>query len=212
MKKVMFNRKLWIVLFLLVLILCLGIMYFGIRYEGFCLETLKTIFTIIGFLVASCFFIYKILTGWLIINLNINIDAERNHIDKDNDHLVIHILLTKGQTDSLWLKNIAIKVIELDGPVKEEDLHQDSGKPKIIRPVGMERISSEKDWQPEGKGRLLTISPSEEARFSAYIQVNSLSVVVLEVVVLGTRPFYGIENKNIDFIQWKASKIVLPVR
>lgn len=213
MKKIMFNRKLWIFLFLVILVLCIGIVFFGIKNEGFCLETFKNIFTIIGFLVASCFFIYKILTGWLIINLNINIDQERIHLDEGNDHLVIHILLAKGQTDSLWLKDIVIKVIEMDTPVKEVDLHQGSGKFEIIRPVGIERIRTGNYWQPEGKDRLLTISPSEETRFSAYIQVNKLSIVVLEVVVLGTRPFYNIENENEnDFIQWKASKIVLPVK
>jgi len=212
MKEIMFNRRLWVCLFLVVLVLCIGILVFGIIKEGFCLETFKTVFTIIGFLVASCFFIYKILTGWLIINLNINIDEERIHIDEDNDHLVIHILLTKGQTDSLWLKNIVIKLREMHAPVEEEDLHQNSGNFKIIRPVGMDRIRAENDWQQEGEDRLLTISPSEETRFSAYIQVNKLSAVVLEVAVFGTRPFHNIENRNDDFLQWKASRIVLPVK
>ena len=55
------------------------------------------------------------------------------------------------------------------------------------------------------------MSPNEEAVFSTYAQVEKNVIIGIEVVVVGTRPFYGLESKTKKFIQWKSSIVVLPV-
>ena len=56
------------------------------------------------------------------------------------------------------------------------------------------------------------ISPDEEAVFSAYTTVDSNTVIAAEVVVVGTRPFYSIQDKYRKPILWKSSIIILPVK
>jgi len=171
------------------------------------LAKLESLFKITGIFAAAVFFVYKLFTGWLILNLNVRLETERLAAENDiEDHLVIQVILVKGQTDSVWLRDVAIRVSDLNAPAIE------GAAPNIIRPVGMDRLNPDiSAWAKEGKDRLLNISPGEEARFTAYTVVPRGTVVVLEAVVMGTRPFYNFESSSDDPIQWKSSAVVLPV-
>lgn len=159
---------------------------------------------------AIIFFAYKLLTGWLFINLDIELVGERATLDQEHDHIVLHIILEKGNIDSFWLKDIDIRVSELGQG-------QELVPSKTIcttKPHGMSKTMTNGDapnWGGE-KFEYYVLSPNEKTRFAAYLTVGSRQVVLLEVMILGTRPFYGIEYKKGKPIQWRASTVLLPVQ
>lgn len=172
----------------------------------------EEIFKVLGIVLAFEFFVYKLLTGWLISNLNVKIEPERESSGEASDHLAIKLTLSKGGIDSVWLKGIHIKVTELnvDDPSKNMVL-------KEVKPLNYEKRSLDNPDDifngSEIKSKY-TISINEEVSFSSYQSVESGKVIAIEVLVLGTRLFYGIESfsKTEQAIQWRASAIVLPIK
>jgi hypothetical protein len=87
-----------------------------------------------------------------------------------------------------------------------------------IKPLGIQKTSvisnGEIDissmWEGV-KSKYYVLSPSEEATFSTYTTIKNGAVILVEVIVLGTRPFYSIALKSRRPIQWRSSLIVLPV-
>jgi hypothetical protein len=156
---------------------------------------------------AVIFFAYKLVTGWLFINLNIELEAERTMLDQELDHIVLHIILDKGEIDSLWLKDIDIIVSELDrsGTVQTENS-------RMIKPYGMTKVETNELSSNQGamESKSYVLSPKEKTCFAAYLTAGKRQTILLEVKVFGTRPFYGIEYKNGKLIQWGASTILLP--
>lgn len=172
---------------------------------------------IIALFLAACFFGYKLITGWLIINLQIELDVQREPIaNSSHDHLVINIRLTKGSTDSLWLRKIYIAVYE-DSNGNDITLQPYSTtNHRLIEAFNTSRSKVVDDtMQAENKNRLLNLSPGEKTQFSAYTKVPIADVVALDVMVIATRPLYNLRDlnfKNKNNVQWKASTIVLPKR
>ena len=173
---------------------------------------LEEVFKVLGIVLAFEFFVYKLLTGWLISNLNVKIEPERKWLGESRDHLAIKLTLSKGGIDSVWLKDIHIKVTEVnvDDPSKNKVL-------KEVKPLNYEKRSLDNPDDifngSEIKSRY-TISINEEVSFSSYQSVESGKVITIEVLVLGTRLFYGIESssRTEQAIQWRASAIVLPAK
>jgi hypothetical protein len=157
---------------------------------------------------AIIFFAYKLLTGWLFINLNMELEGKRTTLDQERDHIVLHIMLDKGSIDSFWLKDIDIRVSELDYQQGSVRIHTIC----TLKPHGTAKTVTNgdtPDWDGE-KFEYYVLSPNEKTCFAAYLTVGSRQVVLLEVMILGTRPFYGIEYKKGKPIQWRASTILLP--
>ena len=195
------------------LLVVLGLIVIGITVymcAVYCLA-LDKIFQVLAIVLAFEFFVYKLLTGWLISNLNVKIGPERIWSEELKDHLAIKLTLTKGGIDSLWLKKIHIKLSEvnIDDPSKNIVI-------KEVEPLNYEKRSLEDPndlWNGKVKAKY-TISLGEEACFSAYQSVTNGKVIAIEVLVLGTRLFYGIESfsRTEMSIQWRSSVIVLPVK
>lgn len=159
---------------------------------------------------AIIFFAYKLLTGWLFINLNIELEGERTNLDEEHDHIVLHITLDKGNIDSFWLKDIDIRVSEVDQQQEKAQPH----KICTAKPFGMAKTVTNgdaPDWDG-AKFEYYVLSPNEKTSFAAYVTVGSSKVILLEVMILGTRPFYGIEYRKGKPIQWRASTILLPAQ
>jgi hypothetical protein len=199
-----------VILFFVPLAVLLAIIYFFVD-EKHKFNDLETSFKVVGLYAAFWFFMYKLFTGWLIINLKIDLETDRVAGANGTDYLAVDVLLSKGPTDSVWLKDIVINVRTFPGFPEESALHALVEDPVLIRPVGINRtLQTGSNWRGEPGNRLLNISPDEGTRFSALASAPTDHVVVLEVIVLGTRPFYSIEKAKDELIQWKASKIVLP--
>ena len=70
------------------------------------LKNTETVLTIIALTSAAGFFIWKLIAGWLILNLEVFIELQRQRKSDDNDFLAIKLKLQKGNTDALWLEDI----------------------------------------------------------------------------------------------------------
>ena len=172
-----------------------------------CFDT-KTIFQALGIVIAFNFFMYKMLTGWLFINLTVKIEPERQKAGKVIDDLAINLTLSKGNIDSVWLQDIQIRICEVTLQRGAEVYTN----PRIIRPIGFKKMEPIKDnyWTGTSMPHYV-ISLSEAVPFSAYTQVKKDAVIAAEVLILGTRPFYNAFTfwKN-NLIQWRSSVIILP--
>jgi hypothetical protein len=175
----------------------------------------EEVIKILTFSAALIFFTYKLLAGWLFINLNVKIEPERMNRDANTDHLVLKLTLEKGSIDSLWLKDIQFRcseITETNNELKQIPV----GK---IKPIGMHKTDFSSNgnndisalWEGE-KQEYYVLSPNENGTFSTYTTVAKGKVILVEVIVLGTRPFYGIQDKLRRTIQWRSSLIVLPVQ
>jgi len=159
------------------------------------------------------FIAYKVLTGWLFINLTVNLESKRETADTGNDHLALAISLEKGNIDSLWVSAVECRISECN----ESNGTLVFNNPKTLEAFGTMKKepgkiagSKKLDYFSGNDSGLIVLSPNEKAVFSAYTTVNNASVISIEIVVMGNRPFYGIEKWGGKSIQWRSSFIVLP--
>lgn len=52
---------------------------------------------IIGLVAAGCYFMWKVIAGWLVVNLEIAIETERQEETEEFDLLAFKILFKKGE-------------------------------------------------------------------------------------------------------------------
>jgi len=171
-----------------------------------CLDPDK-IFQTLAIVLAFEFFVYKLLTGWLISNLNIKIETTREVLDGASDHLAIKLTLTKGSIDSLWLESINVRISKL---TPENEPNIELKRPRVVGYL-KRTLANDDLWESPSVDKY-TLSIGEEACFSAYTEIDTGIVLTVEVLVLGTRLFYGIESRAKKSIQWRSSVIVLPAK
>lgn len=159
------------------------------------------LFTTLGIIATAGFFGWKIFAGWLIINLEIDIECKRqtNNETEGKDWLSILLVLKKGATDGLWLKDIAVRMYGSNKQLIEEI--------KDIQEYNDVTIKDDKlDWDnPPEKKRKYTIAPNEVFRYGILREVEAGSPLIIEGAVYGRRPFW---RKG---FQWRASVISMPV-
>lgn len=160
------------------------------------------LFTTLGILATPGFFGWKIFSCWLIINFEIDIQRKRqtNNEIEDKDWLYILLVLKKGATDGLWLKDIAVRIYDSHIQLKEEI--------KDIKEYNDIVISDDDklDWaNPPKKKRKYIIAPNEVFRYSLLRKVKKGSPFVIEVAVYGRRTFW---KKG---FQRRASVVSLPI-
>jgi hypothetical protein len=163
------------------------------------LEQIEQLLKIVALTGAGLFFVWKLFTGWLIINLKLSIKLDRAFKADGKDHLGITILFEKGTTDSIWLKRV-------------------SARAKWEGDPGLEPIdfSEELNWlvvtdknikwdQKELGNGTIALSPGESTTFARTTVVPSDAAVVVEVVAFGERNFWP------RGFQWRASAVSLPL-
>lgn len=176
----------------------------------------QNIFAWAAFLGGGIFFIYKLSTGWLVINLTQQIELERQKISENEDILLIHLILHKGSTDSVWIKEIQIRIREYPpNPRFPNPINTNRFCEHFIEPQGHKRLQYNKqtkkfDWNQVDYERELNISPGEGCTFCAITQVKSESTTIVETLLVGNRPWYGWFSNYPKHIQWRASKASLP--
>jgi len=167
----------------------------------------EIVVTVIPAMIAFNFFMYKLLTGWLIANMTVKIEGTRQPVsgEKGKDHLGLKVTLTKGSIDSVWVDRIEIRLKRIT------DSRSKSLTTAPLIPLNIAKRGDIDDNYWRGKKSLFyTISSGEEAIFSAYIKVPSEAVISAELLVLGTRLFHGIESCRNKRIQWRSSAVLLP--
>ena len=166
------------------------------------LADLKTIAEIAAYVSAAGFFVWKLRSGYLIVNAAISLKVDRAHRDATTDHLAISATLTKRGIGSLVLHDAQARVTHAQDTL-------------YVELVGYDRLSWRTDRSNHGRSILrfdekssskpfLFLTPDEEATFSVYTQVPRFEPCVIEVAVSGKR----VGRKQIG--QWRSSVVSLP--
>ena len=166
-------------------------------------ESILKSLAIIG---ATGFFLYKLKTGWLIVNMGVSIRTKRRRIDKERDHMALIVALDKGSTDSVYLRDIQFRVCKLvNGVVQECQICPAQG----FAPIG-EMENGRANWLDLPKRGEIAVSPGEKLEYAAYAEVDRNQAYLVEVAVFGHNWFYRLWSRGNNFIQWRASTISLP--
>ncbi|GAX59112.1 threonine synthase [Candidatus Scalindua japonica] len=166
-------------------------------------EYMKDIVQIFALFSAGGFFLYKLVTGYLITNLSISLECFRSpgKPDSEKDTLVTIVKFKKGDRGSLELHDAQVKY--------------DMGEDTIEVPLlGLDRRSflsetiCKKDrklinWGARSKSSpFIRLSPGEETEFSCSCLVPSGQLCQVEVAILGKR------TNHSKVGQWRASKVI----
>lgn len=148
---------------------------------------------------ALIYFGYRLVIGYLVVNVSISIELLRASSASGRDHLAVTVHLKKGEHGAMVLHDVAGRVTWSDGATD-------------IAFAGFDRLTYEQHEnrariridKPSSSKPLLTLPPGEETMIAAHVEVPSSAVCTVQVVVLGkimggTR--YG---------QWRASAACLP--
>jgi hypothetical protein len=158
----------------------------------------------IALLLAGAFFIYKFISGYLIVNLSVKLKCIRHALESsDEDLLAINVTLAKGDRGSLDFHDASVQV-KYDGSAEEIQLH------------GFERSSytgrtdvtdnfKKVNWSSRSqKSPFLRLTPGEETQLAAKCLVPRDKECLVEAVILGKR------TKGWKIGQWKAACVSLP--
>ena len=176
-------------------------------------EYVETVLKCLAIIAAAGFFVYKIKTGWWIMNMSVAIRLDRKVKDPTNDHLSITVAMDKGSNDSVNLRRIQIRVTELESPEASE---KESPKPSTETEIlGHERLAEiedcdKVDWAKPSTAGPISISPGEKTEFAHYVTVAHGVPVLVEAVVLGDRWLATLWNDH--YTQWRVSAVSLPVK
>lgn len=167
------------------------------------LGDLKTLAEIAAFLSAAGFFLWKLRSGYLIVNAAISLKADRVHRDSSTDYVAVSAVLAKRGSGSLVLHDARARFTHAQG-AKELEL------------IGYGRLSCRIDTAKRGRSTVifdqsssaqpfLFLTPDEEATFSIYTEVPRSSPCTIEVAVSGKR----LGRRRVG--QWRSSIVSLPL-
>jgi hypothetical protein len=160
---------------------------------------IETWLKITALLLAALFFTWKICVGWFAANLNLSIASERVAKDEASDFLAISVTLDKGTTDSVYLKDISLRLAVKGQTERSERIR------------GFERLPTEGDrllWPTDGDASKESLpeyllAQGESLQLAKVYEVPSDLPATVEVAVLAKRAFYRP-------FQWRAVHISLP--
>lgn len=172
-------------------------------------STIQTLLTCVGIVFAGGFLIYKVWTGWLYVNMAVEIKTERLHAkEEDKDHLAVSVHLEKGGFDSVSLKAIEVRLTRLDAEAPPLDLSITSFKPVAEADGQKKKVVWEADLDPKREKNGIALAPNEKVEHGCYTQIARDGIYRVDVAVFGTRPFFKWWTGHL--IQWRSSAISLP--
>jgi hypothetical protein len=161
----------------------------------------------VGVIAAGGYFIWKVLTGWLIINLRLDLEVVRVSHGDEKDLLAVTIILDKGTIDTLRLTRVMARAIPVaSATTNAETVHfkWEGLEPHLYYSTkrgGMEWGIPDKDHV-----HALTLSPGDRTQFATAHEVLAAQTYLVEAIVLGHRWFLWKRG-----LQWRASSISPPV-
>lgn len=161
---------------------------------------LEKFFTVLAGLSASIFFLWQIITGWLVVNVEISIETERQTLDEDKDWLAFKINFKKGKTDTLQIKDLKAQVRKQDGSLVEGGEFSFDEIRRLAAPLNQINWST-----PDPEGKNISLSPEESFHLGTFVEVPAGMPVIVEAVLHGNRKFWW------SGFQWRASVASLPV-
>jgi hypothetical protein len=162
---------------------------------------LKDILTIIAALSASVFFIWQIVAGWLVVNVEVSILTERQTKSDTEDWLAFKLVFKKGKTDTLQIKDIKARVRTQNGDTVKDGLFSFDEIHKLDAP------GNTIDWNKLNRdGRNISLSPDESFHLGRFVIVPACDPLIIEMVLHGTRTMWG------RGFQWRTSVVSLPLK
>jgi hypothetical protein len=160
-------------------------------------DKIKNLAQVFAWFAAGCYFGYKAVVGYFLVNLSVSVDAQRYAAeDKTKEFLEVKVLIKKGDRGTLHLHDAKIRV-------KQDNTSEEVG-------LDVKRFSYDREktlainFKKELKWNTLNFSPGEETCFATWTKVGSKCPCLVEVVVIGTMsssPFVS---------QWRASTVSFP--
>lgn len=153
---------------------------------------------------ALVFFLYRIVAGWLLVNLSVKLETQRiSDAQGNDDHLVVNIALSKGKIDAARLLSAELRVQASDAA---------AGNPQTRKVSGIRRLrfsDSGPEWEGEdARNKYLTLSSEETMYLAEHFRVKRGLVYRVDIVVQCDR---FRERIFPSLAQWRSSAIVLPV-
>lgn len=165
------------------------------------MNDVKNLLTIIAAISASVFFIWQIVAGWLVVNVEVSILTDRQPKNDVEDWLAFKLIFKKGKTDTLQIKDIKARVYKQDGSIVQGGLFSFDEIHKL------NAINNIVDWNKLNKdGRNISLSPEESFHLGRFLKVPAGEPLIIEMVLHGTRTMWG------RGFQWRTSTASLPVK
>jgi hypothetical protein len=167
-------------------------------------ENLDLLLKVFALVSAGLFFSWKLIAGWLIINLSLAVSTQRQYLDEQHDVLAITLTLDKGPTDTLRLSSVSVRVAP-DPPAPSS-----TAQTVTFSEVRELQVDSDGNviWPepetPRSKKKVITLSPGERTQFARSILVSRDVPYLVEASVTGWRHFWW------RYFQWRASAVSLP--
>jgi hypothetical protein len=152
-------------------------------------EDYKNIAEAVALVMAALFFLFKLISGYLVSNLTLSLTAKRvkHPTEPGMALLAVDLTLTKGDRESALLKNVTITVTPVGEPAERKPL----ASPSI-----------------EGLKRMIRLAAGEGTQFSEVWNIPIDSVCHIEAAVdarVGFMPSVVPLEAH-----WKASAVSLP--
>jgi len=161
------------------------------------LEKAEHLSKILAFGSVTAFAIYKLCSGFHLMNLTVTLESERVRQAQGLDHLAFSIKLSKGDRGTLILQEVYARIVY--------DREEFSATPVY----SIERLNTGKlrqgTWEQSLRRPYLYLTPGEEMTLGGLAQVLEGRPCILEVVVAGKTPTYWRSG------QWRSAKVCLPI-
>ncbi|BBM86598.1 hypothetical protein [Candidatus Uabimicrobium amorphum] len=144
-----------------------------------------SILQIAALIAAFLFFLLKVVSGYLLIDMSVEVTPKRVKCDDKEDYLVIGLKLEKHQNCSVNIHDIAANITDSDGKkiTTEKFKFEKVGCDSIRRFFGLGKI----EWEKENKSGYITLAPREVTHLVCNIKekIKSDEIYKVEVAVLG---------------------------
>jgi hypothetical protein len=166
---------------------------------------LKDAATLLAALSALLYFSYKLVAGWLLLNLTVDMKTERISVEGEDDHLVVTVSLQKGKVDAMRLIAAELQLTPIDA----------LGASPQQRPLGAIKrlkfpLGGRVQWDEEDEANLLlTLSTEETMTLAEHFRVKPIVIYRVDIVIQGDR----FRDRVVPSLaQWRSSHIVLPAK
>lgn len=160
---------------------------------------------LIALIGVGIFFIYRFLTGWMSVNMDIAIESSRVHVNEDEDYLAVIVKLARGEYGALLLGDAQVR-ITYDGSTTGPPPLSLSGTKRLANSVG------ELDWQTILPKDPLALHAKEKSEFAATLKVPRKTACIIEVTLLTHRKLDGLEwLPRTHWGQRRSSSVSLPL-
>jgi hypothetical protein len=163
-----------------------------------CLNEIKTVAEILALVAAAIFFVYKLVDGWGLVNLSIELNAVRK-AGGDSDIVAITLKLKKGDSGSLELHTVELtcEVVNSTSEIFRIPLIY---RLRLRADANLNADETRVYWDiPHEAHPQIHLPPGESTQYSHMFSVPSGAPCSVQAIVVGKRPVSTKPG------QWRAS-------